>query len=150
MKNQRRLTLGLAALFLLLCLEGALATKSQAPVELSGVTGEDRANLVVTFRADAEDVEITTWGTGALKEEMPPNVTRRKSVKKGEKITLNVSFRSPNGPASVGFSVSGDFGGMRLAKVTGFGVGSATATKPAVQQDSEGRNIIVHPAKLVE
>lgn len=136
-------------LILLLTASVALARKVQAPVTFHGSTQATQAQLSVTFVQPATAVEIKVWGTGALTDQLRPNVTRMSTVTAGQKVPVNVSYTSPNGPASVAISVTALYGDQKMVKVGNFLVGEAPQSqKPAV--DSNGEKVIVLPAEVVE
>lgn len=98
--------------------------KPTAPVAVSAELSLKAARVVVTFEADAVDVQVGVSGVDGLVVEGPSVLLEKGSFVRGATRAFDVAFTPGAGRSSLVISVSGTFNGGLRARVATFGVGT--------------------------
>lgn len=123
--------------------------KVTAPVTITAQLSDGKATVVLRFDAPVEDASIAVWGVDGLAVTSTPPVTE-KAFKKGDTVTLDVTFTQGPGRSHLVVSAGGMFTGREQATVQSFAVGKPSqeqlkSTNKDVMTTSDGRRIKLMP-----
>ena len=123
---------------------------ARAPIVIDGVAADGRANVRITFLADAADVNVTLWGTGGLTLLTPPVPISGAAFARGETVELDPQFQGGSPRSNLAVQVQARIRGRSVVAIVPIPVGSqaAPAKKPAnVRLDGAGQRVHVLPAR---
>jgi hypothetical protein len=114
--------------------------KPRAPVEARAEFAGDAAQVTLTFRGAASNVSVKTYGVGGLEVVSVEPAITGETVAAGDTRTVSVKFTKPDGRATLGVQVSGDFGGPAKSRAFGFAVGEPSAAQKAARSGAAQRS----------
>lgn len=125
-----------------------LKGKPTAPVDITATFTPGTARVQLTFRAEAQRVQIAASGVDGLTVTGPAVLLEQGAFARGAQATYAVPFTAGPGRSQLAVSVSGLFDGASLARVAAFGVGEGPlpSSPGTVMTTDDGARVKVLPA----